>query len=167
MRSKMTKRFMVMLAMLLAATFALAGAKSPIGYWKQISDNDGKLHSIVKVYRSHGVLKGKVVRGFRINGRLPQQYCSKCPGHFKNKKILGLVFLWGFKYNKNSGWWEGGHILDPNSGDMYKCKMALTKNGTRLHVRGYIGISLFGRTQTWLWIPPSKVKAELAKGLKY
>jgi uncharacterized protein (DUF2147 family) len=165
MRSRVIKATLYIIVMIFASNIVLAGASSPVGYWKQMSDKTGKLQSIVKIYRSHDALEGKVVRAFKMNGQMPQKYCTKCPGTFKNKRIIGMVFLWGFKLNPATGWFEEGHILDPNSGDLYKCKMALIDNGTKLDVRGYIGISLFGRTQTWLWIPPSQVKAELAKGM--
>ena len=46
--------------------------------------------------------------------------------------------------------YEGGHILDPNNGKTYKCKMELDDKGKKLKVRGYIGVPMLGRTQVWL-----------------
>jgi uncharacterized protein (DUF2147 family) len=44
---------------------------------------------------------------------------------------------------------EGGDILDPNNGKVYRVKLTLTEGGTKLDVRGYIGAPILGRTQTW------------------
>jgi uncharacterized protein (DUF2147 family) len=49
--------------------------------------------------------------------------------------------------------WSGGEILDPENGKTYRAKMKLTDGGQKLVLRGYIGISIFGRSQTWLRRP--------------
>jgi uncharacterized protein (DUF2147 family) len=51
---------------------------------------------------------------------------------------------------KNGNEWNGGTILDPNNGKTYKCKIEVVDGGARLKVRGFIGLSLLGRTQYWL-----------------
>lgn len=135
---------------------------SPIGYWNQISDKTGKLHSIVKIWQAKGQLKGTVVRGFGVDGKAPNKYCVACEGALKNKKIVGMTIIWGMKYNPSSHRWEGGRILDPDSGSIYKANMTLINGGKQLKVRGYIGISLFGRSQVWNRIPPNQVKKELS-----
>ena len=61
--------------------------------------------------------------------------------------MIGLTILTGMK--KVGDHWGGGQIVDPKSGSTYRCKMTLVEGGTRLDVRGFIGVSLFGRTQTW------------------
>ncbi|MGL6030500.1 MAG: DUF2147 domain-containing protein, partial [Legionella sp.] len=66
---------------------------------------------------------------------------------FKGKKIQGLGFLWGLK-DQGNGVWDGGSILDPKTGKIYKAKATL--QGNKLLVRGYIGVSALGRTQTWV-----------------
>ena len=48
--------------------------------------------------------------------------------------------------------YSGGEILDPDDGSVYRCKLRVTGAGQKLEVRGFIGISLFGRTQIWLQI---------------
>ena len=52
---------------------------------------------------------------------------------------------------KNTGGdeYEGGTIIDPQTGKSYSLKGKLTNNGTRLDLRGYMGISALGRNQTW------------------
>jgi len=162
------KAFRFFVATLLSAfLFSVVWAdnlNTPVGYWKQVSDKTGQVHSIIKIWQSNNQLVGRVVRAFKQNGELPKEYCTKCTGEFRGKKILNINIIWGMGYNKNAGRWEGGRILDPDSGNIYKANMMLMDGGQKLKVRGYIGISLFGRSQTWLRIPPSQVKAELAKG---
>ena len=75
--------------------------------------------------------------------------CEMCEGEDKNKPVLGLVIIKGLK--KKGDFFEGGKITDPKNGKSYQCKMNL-EGKDKLIVRGYIGISLFGRSQTWFRI---------------
>jgi uncharacterized protein (DUF2147 family) len=71
------------------------------------------------------------------------------PDESKRKQpLMGMMLLTAFKYAGNNEW-EDGHIYDPEEGKTYSCNLALKDNGTTLHVRGYIGISLIGRTDVW------------------
>jgi uncharacterized protein (DUF2147 family) len=54
------------------------------------------------------------------------------------------------RLKKQSDRYDGGQILDPENGNVYRCKMELRDQGAKLKVRGFMGISLLGRTQTWL-----------------
>jgi uncharacterized protein (DUF2147 family) len=64
----------------------------------------------------------------------------------RNQPIIGLVILTGFEFDDDE--WNNGNIYDPESGKTYSCYLSL-KNSTTLKVRGYIGFSLFGRTEFW------------------
>lgn len=64
-----------------------------------------------------------------------------------DRPILGLEIMEGFTY-AGDGLWKGGRIYDPDNGKTYKCKVTLQDDGS-LHVRGFIGFSLLGRTSTW------------------
>lgn len=66
----------------------------------------------------------------------------------RNRPILGMEILTDFVYDGDYTWVDGD-IYDPKSGDTYSCKMYLSKDYKTLEVRGYIGISLFGRTEVW------------------
>lgn len=66
----------------------------------------------------------------------------------KNRHLLGLVNLRDFKYEGNNTW-EDGKIYDPETGKEYSCKIKLT-NANQLDVRGFIGVSLIGRTDSWV-----------------
>ena len=121
-----------------------ASATSPVGYWETI-DDDGKTPvSIVHIYRDGESLSGKIVKIVK-EGTDPNALCEACPGELKDKPVVGLRILWGMK--EEDGRWEGGRILDPDSGNDYSCKMVV--DGDKLEVRGFLGFSLFGRTQVW------------------
>lgn len=66
---------------------------------------------------------------------------------YHRRPIIGLEIMEGFDY-AGDGLWKGGRIYDPDNGKTYKCKVTLQEDGS-LHVRGYIGFSLIGRTSTW------------------
>jgi uncharacterized protein (DUF2147 family) len=125
--------------------FALAAGGSPAGKWTTIDDKTGVKRSIAELSVSGGTLSGRIVKVFPQPG--DTGICSKCPGAFKDKKIAGINFIWGLK-DQGNGVWSGGHILDPKTGKIYKLK--LTVEGNKLLVRGYIGMSILGRTQTWV-----------------
>ena len=65
----------------------------------------------------------------------------------RDRPIQGLVFMTGFKFD-GDGKWKGGKVYDAESGKTYSCKMTLKDRDT-LEIRGYIGVSLLGRNQTW------------------
>ncbi len=65
----------------------------------------------------------------------------------RDRLLVGLEIFNGFSYD-GDGEWSGGSIYDPNSGKTYSCKLKLVDHDT-LKVRGFIGISLIGRTETW------------------
>jgi uncharacterized protein (DUF2147 family) len=107
----------------------------------------GNVKSIVKIEGSTSDLSGTVVKLFP--GALT--ICSACNGDLKNKPILGMTVMYGLKQDaddKNK--WTDGTIMDPKTGKTYHCTLTVSDDGKKLNVRGYIGISLFGRSQTWV-----------------
>jgi uncharacterized protein (DUF2147 family) len=132
--------------LLLMMIHAPLSAQSPVGRWKTIDDKTGKPKSIVEIYAYKDEFHGRIVELFREPGEDPDPICDLCPGDKKNQKTKGMTILWGMKA-KGSGW-EGGSILDPKTGDVYSCYLELV-NPNKLKVRGYIGVSLLGRTQYW------------------
>ena len=136
---------------LIAAQIAFAAEPSAVGLWKTINDKTNKPESIVRIVEMNGELTGKVEKIFVEPGEDANPRCEKCPGSFKDQPILGMTFLWGFKRSGNK--YAGGKILDPDEGQVYSCQMELSADGAKLNVRGYVGIPLFGRTQTWFREP--------------
>lgn len=117
---------------------------SPVGNWKNISDKTGKAEAIIQVYQEGGEIRGKLVNVFNP----PEPNCTKCKGALKDKPLVGLPIMYGLKPDGSQ--WDGGKIIDPNDGSEYNVKIELADGGQKLKVRGYIGFSLFGRTQTWV-----------------
>lgn len=138
-------RFVLILTLLLFAPLSFA-ADSPVGLWKTIDDKTNKPRSLVRIVEENGEYKGIVEKGLREDDN-PDRVCEKCDAPRKNQKIQGMTFMWGLKKDGNE--FKGGEILDPENGKIYRCKMKLIDSGKKLDVRGYIGIALIGRTQTW------------------
>lgn len=142
-------------SVLLAGLMCVAGSvfaadrMSPVGLWKTIDDKTQLPRSLVRVVENNGVLEGRVEKLLnRQPDDDPDGLCRECPGERKDKPIVGMTILWGLK--KSSDDYRGGEILDPKNGKTYRCKMKVVEGGAKLDVRGFIGISLIGRTQTWM-----------------
>jgi uncharacterized protein (DUF2147 family) len=132
----------------LLAGNAFADTKSPVGVWRSIDDTTKKERSIIRITEGNGEFSGVVEKLFDQPGDDPAHLCKDCKGERKDKPIIGMTILWGLK--KDGDTWAGGEILDPHNGKTYRCKMTLSNDGKSLNVRGFIGISLFGRSQIWL-----------------
>jgi uncharacterized protein (DUF2147 family) len=113
------------------------------GKWKTIDDETKQAKSIVEIYKkSDGKYYGKVSQ-LLIKPANPN--CTGCKDDRKGKPILGMEIIRGLK--KEGDEFTGGTIADPKTGKTYKC--TITKSGDKLNVRGYMGVSVFGRTQVW------------------
>lgn len=116
-----------------------------VGTWL----TSGKEPAKVMIYRSGEKYYGKItwLQNPAENGK--QRVDGRNPDKAKrNTPVVGLVILTGFKFNGDDEW-KGGDIYDPESGKTYSSYMYLKDNNT-LKVRGYAGVSLFGRTVTWV-----------------
>jgi uncharacterized protein (DUF2147 family) len=131
----------------LAAGSALAQA-TPAGLWKTIDDETKVEKSLVRITDSGGVLSGKVEK---ILSDKPDAKCVECTDERKGQPVQGMTILRGIKPDAaDKGSWVGGDILDPNNGKIYKVLLKLVDGGKKLDVRGYVGMPMLGRTQTWL-----------------
>lgn len=133
-------------ALMSAGAWAQDG--SPLGLWKTIDDETGKPKSLIRISESNGELKGKIEKLFREAGEDPNPKCDKCEDMRKDQPIIGMTILTGMK--KDGTEYNGGQILDPANGKVYRSKLSVTDGGKKLDVRGYIGIPMLGRTQTWV-----------------
>jgi uncharacterized protein (DUF2147 family) len=122
-----------------------AESTSPVGVWRTFDDKTGNARAIVRIYEQDGKLFGRIEQSFVPGAE--HRVCVACTDDRKNQPIVGLVIIRNIKPEGNE--FAGGDILDPESGSVYRCKMHLEQGGTRLILRGYIGFSLLGRTQTW------------------
>lgn len=118
---------------------------SPVGQWTSIDDKTGEKRAVILLSEAGGTLSGTVEKIYARPG--DTGICSECPGKFKDQPIQGMRIVWGLK-DEGSGVWSGGSILDPKSGRIYKAKMTL--DGSKLYLRGYIGVAIIGRTQVWV-----------------
>lgn len=138
----MKKHFLTLSFLFL--TIMAATAQDVTGKWKTVDDETGEEKSIVEIYKQNGKVYGKIVE--ILNPAKRDVKCDKCPGADKNKPVLGLVIIKGLEKDGNE--YNDGTIMDPNNGKVYKCYIELD-GPNKLDVRGYIGFSLLGRTQTW------------------
>ena len=120
---------------------------SIVGTWHTVSDVDGKPRGVVEIREDHGQFIG-TARGTLVANEQANRLCDKCPGDRKGKPILGMEILRGLHADGDE--WTGGEILDPDTGKVYKAKVKLIDGGKKLVLRGFIGFSLIGRSQTWL-----------------
>jgi len=127
--------------------FQVSFSQTIFGKWKTVDDETGMENGIVEIYEKAGKVYGRIIE--ILEKEKKHLKCEICEGEDKNKPVLGLVIIKGLK--KKGDFFEGGKITDPKNGKSYHCKMNL-EGKDKLIVRGYIGISLFGRSQTWFRI---------------
>lgn len=137
-----------------AAVFSLSAASafaqmSPVGLWKTIDDKDGSAKSEIRVVENGGVISGKIERLLDPKSK-PDERCEKCEDDRKNLPIVGLELLRGLKKTDGRDVWEGGTIVDPNNGTVYRARVTPIDGGKKLEMRGFVGAPMFGRTQTWI-----------------
>jgi uncharacterized protein (DUF2147 family) len=135
------------LSVLLMLVPASSAAPTAAGVWKQI-DESGKPGALVTISQEGEFFVGRLTHLFPEPGDDPNPICDRCPGDRLNQPVLGLVFIEGMKQSGLD--YEGGTILDPETGKVYSANMHLSADGAELTVRGYLGLSIFGRSQTWL-----------------
>lgn len=134
------KKILFAFAALLISSLSFAQIE---GKWKTVDDETGQAKSIVEITKkSDGKYYGKVIQ-LLIKPANPT--CSACKDDRKNKPILGMEVIRGLQKDGNE--FSGGTITNPTDGKTYKC--LVTRSGDKLNVKGYIGFSLIGRSQTW------------------
>jgi uncharacterized protein (DUF2147 family) len=132
----------------LLASVASAESRTPVGLWTTVSDVTGEATSTVRITLKNGELLGRIEKLIRKPGEDPNPLCTECPDEKKDQPVQGLTILWGLKNDDDE--WNGGFVLDPDDGRTYRSELRVTDDNRKLEVRGYIGFSLFGRTQVWI-----------------
>jgi len=129
----------------LPLTASAAGSQSPLGLWKTFDDKTGMPRALVRIYLQDEKYFGRIEQSFTPGAET--RVCSVCKDDRKNQPIIGLLII--RNVTLRDGEYSGGDILDPDSGSVYRCKFHLENDGSVLVVRGFIGFSLLGRSQTW------------------
>ncbi|WP_343671798.1 DUF2147 domain-containing protein [Chitinophaga sp.] len=140
------KSIAFLLITLLLSTHALLAQDKILGNWLN-EEKDGR----IEIYKTGNKYFGKIVWGrdlMEADGKTPRKDRTDIKNSdpkLKSRPLLGLVILTNFTYD--DGEWSGGKIYDPKSGKTYSCTMKL--KGDKLDIRGYVGLSMFGRTTVW------------------
>jgi len=157
--SRKTVSLATLIAVLLV-TPLLAGGEggdAVTGLWRTPSGDNGA--AIVEIVRDGKQFRGTIVwlekPLYGPNEERPGQPkvdLNNPDPKLRERPVIGLEILHGFKWNARKNRWDGGTIYDPGNGKTYKCKMTL-ENPDTLKVRGFIGFSLLGRTEVWHRVP--------------
>lgn len=143
-------RTLTLVSLVAWAGTAGATGPSPEGLWHTIDDADGRPRGEVRITIEDGVLTGRIVGSLRPPDEEASPLCLRCPDERRNQPLIGMAFLTGVRQSTDDPLtWGGGEILDPDTGETYDVRLRLTPSGDELNVRGYIGIPLLGRSQTW------------------
>ena len=131
-----------------AAISALAQSATPAGVWKTVDDNTKKEKSLVRIVETNGVYYGKVEK--IVDPDAPKDAtCKECTDERKDQPVVGMTIIRNVKANaEDKAVFDGGDILDPNNGKVYRVRLRPFEDGKKLEVRGYLGP--FYRNQTWL-----------------
>ena len=119
---------------------------TPVGLWKTIDDKSGAARSHVRIVERNGVLTGRIEE--ILDPAQREARCLQCEAPKKGQPVRGMTIIDGARRNPRHGHWDGGTILDPNDGKIYRLRLTPKSAGNQLEVRGFVG-PLY-RNQYWV-----------------
>jgi hypothetical protein len=162
MHLKAALSVLVLLAFCWVPVTGHAAGPTAAGLWEK-RDDAGQPQGWFRIAERNGAYEGQIVRMFPKPGQNPASWrCTKCEGEQKDAPVLGLTFIKGMKRQGLA--YEDGKILDPRDGSVYSARMELSPDGRQLSVRGYLGISLLGKTEVWTRLPDNALTADQSAG---
>lgn len=120
--------------------------QSPTGLWKIVDEDFAKPLALIRIYEAEGKFFGRIEHSFDKDDM--QRICQACDDDRNGKPVIGLIILRNLKYDQ--GEYTDGDILDPDTGAIYNCKIAIKEQGAKLLVRGFLGLSIIGKSQVWI-----------------
>jgi uncharacterized protein (DUF2147 family) len=141
-------RSVIALAIGVSAASAMA-QMTPVGLWRTIDDKDGSPKSEIRIVENAGVITGRIEKVLDPKAK-PDEKCDECKDDRKGMPTLGLELIRGLKKTEGKDIWEGGTIVEPSTGKVYRMTMTPIEGGKKIEMRGYI--AFFYRTQTWIRI---------------
>lgn len=148
MKIDKTLKSVLAIAFLALAAVPAFAQDTPVGLWKTIDDDGKTVKTLIKISESGGVLSGTIEK---LLDPKAATVCTKCTDDRKDKSVVGMTIIRGIQRNAaDATLWDGGEVLDPENGSTYRLRLRPADGGKRLEVRGFIGVPMIGRSQTWV-----------------